>query len=85
MATYYIGMDVHCNNTELAVENRGKIVAHRSVPTTIPAITEVLDSLSGTKHLAMEEGPMAGWLYRNLSDKVETLIVSDPRRNKLIA
>jgi transposase len=33
----------------------------------------------------MEEGPMAGWLYRNLFDKVDRLVVSDPRRNKLIA
>ena len=62
MATYYVGMDVHCNNTELAVEKGRKIVEHHSVPTTIPAICEVLDSLSGKKHLAMEEGPMAGWL-----------------------
>jgi len=85
MATYYIGMDVHCNNTELAIERGCKIVDRYSVPTTIPAIVEVLESLSGKKHLAMEEGPMAGWLYRNLFDKVDRLIVSDPRRNKLIA
>lgn len=85
MATYYIGMDVHCNNTELAIENRGKIIRRYSVPTTIPAISEVLDSFSGRKYLATEEGPMAGWLYRNLCDKVDTMVVSDPRRNKLIA
>jgi len=85
MATYYIGMDVHCNNTELAIEKGGRIVRRYSVPTTIPAIAEVLESLSGKKHAAMEEGPMAGWLYRNLFDKVDSLIVSDPRRNKLIA
>jgi transposase len=85
MATYYIGMDVHCNNTELAVERGRRIVERYSVPTTIPAIVDVLESLSGKKHLAMEEGPMAGWLYRNLFDKVDRLIVSDPRRNRLIA
>ncbi len=45
MATYYIGMDVHCNNTELAVEKGRKIVTRYSVPTTIPAIVEVLESL----------------------------------------
>ena len=33
MATYYIGADVHSNNTELAIEQRGKIVARYSVPT----------------------------------------------------
>ena len=27
MATYYIGADVHSNNTELAIEQRGKLVA----------------------------------------------------------
>ena len=62
MATYYIGADVHSNNTELAIEQRGGIVARYSVPTTIPAISTVLDSLQGRKFLAMEEGPMAGWL-----------------------
>ena len=67
MTTYYIGADVHSNYTELAVEKRGKIVQRYSVPTTIPAIANVLDSLDGKKYLAMEEGPMAGWLYRNLN------------------
>jgi hypothetical protein len=85
MATYCIGADVHANNTELAIEYRRKIVARYSVPTTIPAISTVLDSLEGRKILAMEEGPMAGWLYRNLNEKVDKLVVSEPRRNKLIS
>ncbi len=49
MATYYIGADVHSNNKELAVENRHNIVARYSVPTTIPAISTVLNSLQGKK------------------------------------
>ncbi len=84
MATYYIGADVHVNNTELAVEYRRKIVQRYSVPTSIPAISAVLGSLQGKKFLAIEEGPMAGWLYRNLSQEVEKFIVCEPRRNKLI-
>ena len=84
MATCHIGADVHSNNTELAIEQRGKIVARYSVPTTIPAISTVLNSLQGKKIFAMEEGPMAGWLYRNLNEKVDKFIVSEPRRNKLI-
>jgi transposase len=85
MATYYIGADVHVNNTELAVEYRRKIVQRYSVPTSIPAISAVLSSIQGKKILAMEEGPMAGWLYRNLNEKVDKLVVSEPRRNKLIS
>ena len=84
-ATYYIGADVHNNSTELAIEKRGKIVARYAVPTTIPAISNVLDSLQGKKYLAIEEGPMAGWLYRNLNKRVDKFIASDPRRNKLIS
>jgi transposase len=84
MATYYIGADVHSNNTELAIEQRGKIVARYSVPTTIPAISTVLRSFQGKKIFAMEEGPMAGWMYRNLCQEVKQFIVSEPRRNKLI-
>ena len=85
MATYYIGADVHSNNAELAIEQRGRIVARYSVPTSIPAIGAILDSLQGKKILAMEEGSMAGWLYRNLHEKVDKLVVSEPRRNKLIS
>ena len=85
MSTYYIGADVHNNSTELAIEKRNKIIARYSVPTTIPAISNVLDSLQGKKYLAIEEGPMAGWLYRNLNKKVDKFIASDPRRNKLIS
>jgi hypothetical protein len=84
MSKYYIGADVHCNNTELAVEEKHQIMARYSVPTTIPAISQVLESLQGTKQLAFEEGPMAGWLYRHLHMKVDQLIVAEPRRNKLI-
>jgi transposase len=85
MRTYYIGMDVHSNNTEIAVEHKGKLVCRFSVATTIPAIAEVLDSLSGNKHVVIEEGPMADWLYRQLKDRVSSFTVCDPRRNKLIA
>jgi len=85
MSTYYIGADVHSNSTELAIEKTGKIVARYSVPTSIPAIVNVLDSFQGKKYFALEEGPMSGWLYRNLNKKVDDFISSDPRRNKLIA
>jgi len=84
MTTYYIGADVHSNSTELAIERNQKIVQRYKLPTSIVALSNVLDSLKGQKHLAIEEGPMAGWLYRALSKKVDKLLICDPRRNKLI-
>jgi len=85
MATYYIGADVHSNSIEMAILNRKKIVKRYTIPATIPAAAQVLGSLGGKKYIAIEEGPMAGWLYRNLHQKVERFVVADPRRNKLIS
>jgi transposase len=84
MVIYYIGADVHSNNTELCIERNGKIVQRHALPTTIRALRGVLDGLQGRKHLTFEEGPLAGWLYRNLKDHVDALTVCDPRRNRLI-
>jgi transposase len=85
MANYYIGADVDSKMTELAIEKKEEIIRRYRVPTSIPALRQVLGSIPGTKFLTFEEGPMAGWLYRNLKDDVDELIVCDPRRNKLIA
>ena len=76
MATYYIGADVHSNNTELAIEQRGKIVSRYSVPTTIPAISNVLDSLQGKKIIAIEEGPMAGCIVTSRRKLMNLLFLS---------
>jgi len=85
MVNYYIGADVHCNNVELAIERNQQIVQRHSLPMSIRALREVLDALGGRKHLTFEEGPLAGWLCRQLKDHVDTLIVCDPRRNRLVS
>jgi transposase len=85
MATYYIGADVHSNSIEMAIRNHKRTVKRYAVPATISAVAQVLDSLPGKKYMAVEEGPMAGWLYRNLRQKVDRFVVADPRRNKLIS
>jgi len=82
---HYIGADVHSNNFEIAVRYRGQITQRFSLPTTLTAIRPVLDSIKAPKQMAIEEGPMAGWLYRSLSTHVDQFIVSEPRRNKLIS
>ena len=85
MANYYIGADVDSKMTELAIEKNEKVTRRYRVPTSIPALREVLVSIPGRKFMTFEGGPMAGWLYRNLKDNVDQLIVCEPRRNKLIA
>jgi transposase len=71
--------------TELAVERDGHIVMRDRVPTDIRSLGRFLRSVSGRKIMVIEEGTMAGWLYRNLKSKVDEFIVCDPRRNKIIS
>jgi transposase len=84
MAISYIGADVDSKMTNLAVERNGKIVLEVCVPTTIPSLVAVLESIPRPRKLAFEEGPMAHWLARNLKPFVDELVVCDPRRNALI-
>ena len=85
MKTYYIGADVHSNSIEIAIRDRKKMLKRYTVPASISAVAQVLDSLGGKKFFAIEEGPMSGWLYRNLRHKVDRFISADPRYNKLIS
>jgi hypothetical protein len=84
MVTSYIGADVDCKMTELAVERKGKVVMRERVPTNIRSLRQFLATLSGRKVMAIEEGPMSGWLFRNLRCEVDRLVVCDPRRNRAI-
>lgn len=84
MATSYIGADVDSKMTELAVERDGSVVLQQRVPTDIRSLRRALRSIRGGKHMVVEEGPMAGWLYRNLRGEVDQFVVCDPRRNKVI-
>jgi len=82
MATHYIGADVHAATTDMAFERNQRIVKRLRVPTTIPAQREALASVAGIKRLVIEEGPVADWLWRNLKDDVEQMVVCDPRRRR---
>jgi transposase len=83
---YFIGLDTHGSFCEMAViAGNGQVVQRGKCQTTIAALRALLDQVPAPRHLAFEEGPLANWLYRNLADHVDSLIVAEPRRNHLIA
>jgi transposase len=84
MVTYYVGADVDSKMTELAFERGQEIVARDRVPTDIRSIRTALESIEGRKVMVIEEGCLAGWLYRNLRLYVDRFVVADPRRNRLV-
>jgi transposase len=83
---HFIGMDVHCQFCEIAVVNgAGEVVRRERTDTTITALRSVVEAVTRPRRLVIEEGPLAGWLYRNLRPVLDDMVVSQPRRNRLIA
>lgn len=86
MTEYFIALDVHCAFSEMAVmTGSGKLIRRDRFETTIPAIREAIQGIRRPRRLTFEEGPLADWLTRELSDCVNELVVCEPRRNHWIA
>ena len=83
---HFIGMDTHCQFCEIAVVNHsGAVVRRDRCATCIPDLRKIIEQVPRPRSLVIEEGPLAGWLWRNLREAVDQLVVSEPRRNRLIA
>jgi transposase len=79
-------MDVHCQFCEIVVVNAGGEVCQRQrCDTNISALREVIKAVKQPCLLVFEEGPLADWLSRNLAPVVDKVVVSEPRRNRLVA
>jgi transposase len=82
---HFIGIDVHCQFCEIGVVNGpGEVVRRDRCETTIPALLRVVEAVPRPRRVVIEEGPLAGWLWRELHGAVDQLVVSEPRRNRLI-
>ena len=83
---HFIGLDVHTQGTEMAVVSQtGRVTRRERCKTTIPDLLTILRRIRQLRHVVIEEGPIADWLLRNLSDAVDSFTICDPRRNHLIA
>src|SRR6476620_9859237 len=83
---YFIALDTHGVFSEMAVvTNAGNLERRGRCNTTISTLRALIEPVPRPRHLTFEEGPLANWLYRNLKDKVDSLTVAEPRRNRLIA
>lgn len=60
---------IHCNETRSSVED----------------LRFYLDNLRGSKILTFEETTTAQWLYTELKESVDEILVCDPYRNKLLS
>ena len=67
----YIGLDAHASSCTLGVLGPGgKRLGSHVVETNAKALIEGLRSIPGPRHLCLEEGTLASWLYEVLSPHV---------------
>jgi transposase len=83
---HFIGVDVHCKFSEVAtVTEAGRAAYQGRCATSIPTLVQELEKIPRPRHLVIEEGPLADWLWRNLREHVDEMVICNPRRNHLIA
>lgn len=81
-----IAVDAHSANCTFAIFSaRGELAKCIERPTSAKQMIEVIQSVSGSKRLIVEESHMAEWVKRTAEPYVDKLIVCDPQRNHWIA
>lgn len=83
---HYIALDWAQRNMAISRMTEGKDGLHTiDVKSDIREFRAYLKSLKGTKVLTFEETTTSQWLYTELREWVDELIVCDPYRNKLLS
>jgi len=82
---HYIALDWSIVNMAIArmTKKSNKITAI-DVPSDIVDLQDYLKNLKGGKILAFEETTTAQWLYTELKDLVDRILICDPNRNRLL-
>lgn len=85
MTTHYIALDWSEKVMALARVTEGSNqVDRRELPSSLKEFQLYLDRLRGKKILTFEETTTSQWLYTELREHVDELIVCDPWRNHLL-
>jgi len=82
---HYIAVDWSVKNMAIArmTKKSNKITAI-DVPSDISELHVYLKNLEGSKILTIEETTTSQWLYTELKDYANKIIICDPTRNRLL-
>lgn len=82
----YLGLDVHARRCVLAcMDAEGNPVGHWQFATCERELLERVRAIGADeKRLALEEGPLAGWVAALLRPHVKEVFICDPRHNAVI-
>lgn len=79
----YIGIDVHAESCTFAIMSAaGKRVREARIETNGEALVDFVKTIAGRKHLCIEEGTHAEWLYELLEPLVHEMLVVLPNKSQ---
>ena len=83
---HYIAIDWSIKNMAIArMTKKSNKITVIDVPSDIENLQAYLKNLKGTKILAIEETTTSQWLYTELKEYVDQILICDPNRNKLLS
>lgn len=83
---HYIAVDWSIKNMAIArMTAKNNKISVVDVPSDVSELRLYLEQLRGTKVLTLEETTTSQWLYTELKDNVDRLVICDPVRNHLLA
>ena len=82
---HYIAVDWSAKNMAIArMTKKSNKITVIDVPADVAELQVYLKNLEGTKILTIEETTTSQWLYTELKDYVNKIVICDPTRNKLL-
>ena len=76
---YYIGLDAHSTTSTFAVvDENGQCVLRETVKTSEQSLGHVINRVHGERHMTFEESSISQWLFLQLKDKVDKLLICNP-------
>lgn len=83
---HYIAIDWSIKNMAIArMTAKSNKIAVIDVPASVTELQAYLKNLKGTKILTIEETTTAQWLYTELKEHVDRILICDPWRNRLLS
>ena len=79
----YIGLDAHTSSCTLAVVGpSGRRLQSQGMETNAKALISFIGTIPKDRHLCLEEGTHANWLYEVLSPHVQEIVVAGVQQSR---
>lgn len=83
---HYIAIDWAIKNMAIArMTKKSNKISAIDVPADVAEVKVYLKSLKGSKILTIEETTTSQWLFTELKDSVDRIVICDPHRNRLLS